>query len=141
MSGKMKKGILLAIAVVLIAVTGVVVVTKKGPHADAGPAAGSPPGMPQAMPARVTVIEEKPLRIWTSYSGRMAAVEFVELRPQVDGRIQEIKFTDGQLVNKGDVLFVIDPGPYEASVAEAQASAAGGRLPQAGRSAYGLSSP
>lgn len=118
----MKKGILVLAAVALIAVSGVVVVTKKGPHADAGPAAGAHPGMPQAMPARVAVIEEKPLRIWTSYSGRMAAVEFVELRPQVDGRIQEIKFTDGQLVNKGDVLFVIDPGPYEASVAQAQAA-------------------
>lgn len=77
---------------------------------------------PPPMPVKVAVIEKNPLRIWTSYSGRMEAVDYVELRPEVSGRIDEIKFEDGQIINKGDVLFVIDPRPYEASVKEAEAA-------------------
>lgn len=75
-----------------------------------------------AMPVSVVHVERKPLRIWTSYPGRMAAVDYVELRPEVSGRIQEIRFEDGQVVSKGDVLFVIDPRPYEATVREARAA-------------------
>lgn len=87
--------------------------------------ASSPEATPaehQAMPVKVALIEKKPLRIWTSYSGRMEAVDYVEIRPEVGGRIDEIKFEDGQVVNRGDVLFVIDPRPYEASVKEAEAA-------------------
>ncbi|MCB1782641.1 MAG: efflux RND transporter periplasmic adaptor subunit [Alphaproteobacteria bacterium] len=62
------------------------------------------------------------LRLWSTYSGRMNAVDFVELRPQVDGRIEEIKFADGDMVEKGDVLFVIEPGPFEATLEEAKAA-------------------
>lgn len=117
----MKKSLLAAGAVLVIVIAGATAFMTRGPHAESGHGAG-PHGMPPAMPAQVTVVEEKPLRLWTSYSGRLEAVEFVELRPQVDGRIQEVKFEDGQLVNEGDVLFVIDPRPYEARVAEAQAA-------------------
>lgn len=110
----------LAIAglLVLAAFTGLVF--QENHAARANPPAAD--GAPQAMPVTVTVIEKKPLRIWTSYSGRMQAVDYVELRPEVSGRIDEIKFEDGQLVNKGDVLFVIDPRPYEAAVREAEAA-------------------
>jgi len=124
----MKKGILLAaVALLLIAGGGFFAYKKFGPGAHAGAAAGGHgqqahggPGM--AMPVKVVVTEKKPLRIWTSYSGRLTAVEFVELRPQVDGRLEEIKFADGQIVNKGDVLFVIDPRPYEATLTQAEAA-------------------
>ncbi len=54
----------------------------------------------------------------------MAAVDSAEIRPQVSGRITEIRFQDGQTVQAGAVLFVIDPRPYEAAVAKAEADLA-----------------
>lgn len=74
------------------------------------------------MPATVTIVKRQLLRLWTSYSGRMVAVDYAEIRPEVNGRIEEIKFDDGDLVRKGDVLFVIDPDPYEAAFSEANAA-------------------
>ncbi|HEX4294582.1 MAG TPA: efflux RND transporter periplasmic adaptor subunit, partial [Rhizomicrobium sp.] len=53
--------------------------------------------------------------------GRMTAVTAADIRPEVVGRITEIRFTDGQSVHAGDILFVIDPRPYEAAVAKAEA--------------------
>lgn len=91
------------------------------------PASAQAPGGGQAMPVKVTIAEKKPLRIWTSFSGRLRAVDFVEIRPEVSGRIDEIKFEDGQTVNKGDTLLVIDPRPYQASVEQAQAAVNGAR--------------
>jgi multidrug efflux system membrane fusion protein len=52
----------------------------------------------------------------------MEAIDYVEIRPQVDGRIEEIKFKDGDLVEKDDVLIVIEPRPYEATYIEATAA-------------------
>jgi multidrug efflux system membrane fusion protein len=51
-------------------------------------------------------------------------VDFAEVRPEVSGRILEVRFRDGQSVKAGDVLFVIDPRPYEAAVAKAEANLA-----------------
>ena len=83
-------------------------------HASGGP----PPG---PMRVVVEVIKETPTQIWTEYSGRLSAVDYVELRPQVTGSVTEIRFEDGQDVAKGDILYVIDPAPYEAAVAQANA--------------------
>jgi multidrug efflux system membrane fusion protein len=94
-------------------------------------AQASAPGEQQAMPVKVAVVEKKPLRIWTSYSGRMEAVDYVELRPEVGGRIDEIRFEDGQIVKKDDILFVIDPRPYDASVKEAEAALSSAKNQQA----------
>ncbi|HIJ38928.1 MAG TPA: efflux RND transporter periplasmic adaptor subunit [Rhodospirillaceae bacterium] len=58
------------------------------------------------------------------YTGQFAAVEFVEIRAKVSGYLTEIHFTDGQMVAKGDLLFVIDPRPYENAVALARANVA-----------------
>lgn len=120
MTKKAKKRIGLASIGFFLVVIGFGLIANRADNAQANPAAEGAP--PQAMPVTVEIIEKKPLRIWTSYSGRMAAVDYVELRPEVGGRIDEIKFEDGQLVNKGDVLFVIDPRPYEASVKQAEAA-------------------
>ncbi|WP_242539692.1 efflux RND transporter periplasmic adaptor subunit [Trinickia mobilis] len=67
---------------------------------------------------------------WQSYSGRMEAVDRVEIRPLVSGTIVSVNFKDGALVKKGDVLFVIDPRPYQAEVdrAAAQLAAAQARV-------------
>nr|AAB58160.1 CeoA [Burkholderia cepacia] len=61
---------------------------------------------------------------WQSYSGRLEAVEKVDVRPQVSGTIVAVNFKDGALVKKGDVLFVIDPRPYQAEVDRAAAQLA-----------------
>lgn len=61
---------------------------------------------------------------WQSYSGRLEAVERVDIRPRVTGTITEVHFKNGAQVKKGDVLFTIDPAPYRAEVARAEAQLA-----------------
>ncbi len=61
---------------------------------------------------------------WQSYSGRLEAVDKVEIRPLVSGTIVSVNFRDGALVKKGDTLFVIDPRPYQAAVDQAAAQLA-----------------
>src|ERR1700761_4234668 len=87
-------------------------------------ATAAPPPAPAAVPVTVAAVDAKPVRIWSEFSGRMTAVDSAEVRPQVAGRITEIRFTNGQEVKAGDVLFVIDPRPFEAAVSKAQADLA-----------------
>ncbi|NOX91902.1 MAG: efflux RND transporter periplasmic adaptor subunit [Gammaproteobacteria bacterium] len=75
----------------------------------------------RVMPVEVTVIKERPVRIWKKFSGRLTAVDFVEIRPQASGLITDIRFKGGQLVNKKDILYVIDPRPYKVAVTKAKA--------------------
>jgi len=77
---------------------------------------------PQAMPVDVVEIVPEQIRIWKSFSGHIVAVDQSEIRPQVSGRITEVRFEDGQHVKKDDVLVVIDPRPYEASLNQAKAA-------------------
>ncbi|HEY7976957.1 MAG TPA: efflux RND transporter periplasmic adaptor subunit [Rhizomicrobium sp.] len=88
--------------------------------------ASTPPADAAQPPVPVTVAAVHPqsVRIWSQFSGRMTAVDSADVRPEVNGRITEIRFKDGQQVQAGDVLFVIDPRPYEAAVAKAQADLA-----------------
>ncbi len=62
-------------------------------------------------PPSVTVapVEQKEIVEWNEFTGHTEPVDSVEVRPRVSGYIQEVKFHSGQLVKKGDVLFVIDP--------------------------------
>jgi multidrug efflux system membrane fusion protein len=85
-------------------------------HASAKPAA--PPAPP---PAAVTVatLQAQTVKPFAEFSGRIDPVDYAEIRPQVAGRITEIRFKDGQQVKAGDVLFVIDPRPYQAAAAKA----------------------
>jgi membrane fusion protein, multidrug efflux system len=82
-----------------------------------------------APPPRVTVqtIAPRKVRVWSEFSGRLRAVDSAEIRPEVGGRITGVLFEDGQTVKAGDVLFIIDPRPYEAAVARAQAALASAR--------------
>ena len=61
---------------------------------------------------------------WDEYTGQFAAMEYVEIRARVSGYLTEIHFEDGQLVKEGDLLFVIDPRPYEATLGAARAQLA-----------------
>lgn len=63
----------------------------------------------------------KKVREWDQYTGRFQAVERVEIRARVSGYLASIHFKDGQLVQKGDLLFVIDQRPFEAELAAAEA--------------------
>lgn len=58
---------------------------------------------------------------WAEYSGRLEAVERVEIRPRVAGTLLAVHFRDGQLVRKGDLLFTLDPAPFEAELKRAEA--------------------
>ena len=72
---------------------------------------------------RVQVVEPevRTLTEWKEFTGRFEAVEMVELRARVTGYLDKVHFDDGQMVEKGDLLFEIDPRPYEAAVARAEA--------------------
>lgn len=74
-----------------------------------------------AQPVGVAEVIEKEVRSWKEFSGRLVAVERVEVRPQVSGTIESVNFSDGAMVKKGDLLFVIDPRPYEAELQSANA--------------------
>ena len=87
---------------------------------------GAPPAPP---PPEVTVatVVEREIADWDEFTGRLEAVETVEIRPRVSGYIQEVAFVEGEEVRKGDVLFVIDPRPYQAELARAAAELEGAR--------------
>ncbi len=72
----------------------------------------------------VSVPINKQIARWDEYTGRFDAVESVEVRPRVSGYIDAIHFTDGQMVKKDDVLFTIDPRPYQIAVDSAKADVA-----------------
>lgn len=116
------KKIGLVLVLVLLIGAGIYRAFDSGAAQDQPEGGGAWMGVPPAMPVTVEVMKKKPVHLWSSYSGRLEAVDYAEIRPQVDGRIEEIKFSDGDLVRKGDVLFVIEPGPYEATLTEAQAA-------------------
>jgi RND family efflux transporter MFP subunit len=78
---------------------------------------------------------QRDLDVPVSFLGQYSAVERVELRAQVGGTLAEIHFKDGDIVHKGDLLFVIDPEPYQIRMSQAQAQleAAKARLDLANR--------
>ena len=73
-----------------------------------------------AVPVTALTLRPQAVSPWAEFSGRIKAVDYAEIRPEVGGRITEIRFKDGQQVKKGDVLFVIDPRPYQAAVERAR---------------------
>ena len=82
----------------------------------------APAQAPQAPPAvTVSTPLQKEITEWDEFTGQFAAVDYVEVRARVSGYLTEIHFQDGQMVKQGDLLFVIDPRPYEATLAVAQA--------------------
>lgn len=69
-------------------------------------------------PVKVTAASPQPMTLtnWDSYPGHLEAVESVEVRPRVTGYVDSIHFVDGSEVKAGDLLFVIDPTPYQAEL-------------------------
>jgi RND family efflux transporter MFP subunit len=90
-----------------------------GASGQAGAAApAAPPEVTVAHPLAQELVE------WTEFTGRFAAVQEVELRARVSGYLATIDFRDGQIVDKGQSLFLIDPRPFEAALARARADLA-----------------
>ncbi len=87
-------------------------------------ASGDPPAAPPPMTVTVQTLAPQKIRVWSEFSGRLHAVDAAEVRPEVGGRITAVRFEDGETVKAGDILFVIDPRPYEAAVARARANLA-----------------
>src|SRR3546814_2238065 len=77
--------------------------------------------MPPPPEVSVATVLSKPVHQWDTFNGRVTAVESVQLRPRVSGYVQRVAFDEGQEVEKGDLLFVIDPRPYQAALDQAQA--------------------
>src|SRR6185437_12522192 len=103
----------------LAAAAAVAVVTVSGCSSDAAAQhAATPPPAAQVTVARVisrTVTDSE------TFSGRFSAVDHVDIRPRVSGYISSVNFVDGTVVHKGQVLFVIDPRPYQADYQRAEA--------------------
>jgi multidrug efflux system membrane fusion protein len=85
--------------------------------ASAAAAAPKPP-----TPVVVETLKPRKIRLWSEFSGRLHAIDYAEIRPEVSGYITAVKFADGQLVKAGDLLVVIDPRPYQAAVERDEAS-------------------
>ena len=87
---------------------------KKNVAASAG-AARPAPAVQVAKPLH------KSVEFWDDYTARLEALAYVELRARVGGYLQKVAFKEGEFVKEGDLLFVIDPRPYEAALASAKA--------------------
>lgn len=73
-------------------------------------------------PVDVVVVAPTEIRVWHEFSGRLQAVDRVEIKPRVSGMISDVHFREGGKVSKDDLLFVIDKRPYQASLDRAKAA-------------------
>ena len=111
-----------------LSVIATAIISLQGDRAQA--TANSAPPAPQVS---VATVAESDITAWDEFSGRLEAVERVEVRSRVAGAVQSVHFREGALVRQGDLLITIDPAPYaaEAERAEAQVGAAQARQAQA----------
>ena len=110
-----------------LAVAGLIVVAiglGSTGHRALAQAPAAPPAVTVSTPLQKEITE------WDEFTGQFAAVDYVEIRARVSGYLTEIHFADGEIVKKGDLLFVIDPRPFEIArdSAEAQIAQAQARL-------------
>jgi len=113
-----------------LALAGIVAITATAwGLSGSNEAQANTPVATQATPVDVAAVVSRNIIDWQYFSGRMEAVDRVEIRPQVSGVLTAVHFKDGAIVKKGDPLFTIDQRPYAAEVARAQAqvAAAGAR--------------
>ncbi|HET6795858.1 MAG TPA: efflux RND transporter periplasmic adaptor subunit [Gemmatimonadales bacterium] len=86
-----------------------------------------PPAAPPLPTVTVAPVAQREVAEWDEFTGRLQAVDQVEIRPRVSGYITRVMFDEGKEVRKGEVLFEIDPRPYQAELARAQAELEGAR--------------
>ncbi|CAN7327758.1 efflux RND transporter periplasmic adaptor subunit [Neorhizobium sp. LjRoot104] len=104
----------------LIAGASVYLDLPQGANAAPATAAAAAP----AVPVTVATMEPHSVSTWQEFSGRLEAVDRVQIRPRVTGTIQSVHFREGGLVKQGDLLVSIDPEPYQAAVAQAEGQVA-----------------
>ena len=116
---------LIAGAVALVAL-GAAGIGQFGQPALANPGPAAPP----ATPVSVAQVVSQDVSAWNEFSGRLEAVDRVDVRARVSGAVQAVHFREGSLVKAGDLLVTIDPAPYQAEVQrlEAQVAAAQARV-------------
>ena len=73
----------------------------------------APPPPPPPPAVTVAVVPERDVKEWDEFTGRLEAVDAVEIRPRVSGYIKRVTFAEGKEIRKGEVLFEIDPRPYQ----------------------------
>jgi multidrug efflux system membrane fusion protein len=120
-------GLTLAGLALVTAVAGFALIgAAPGNHGQANDAGKTPP----ATPVSIAVVEQRDVVVFEEFSGRLEAVERVDVRSRVAGAVQAVHFREGALVKAGDRLITIDPAPYAAEVArlEAQVAAAQARV-------------
>jgi RND family efflux transporter MFP subunit len=107
-----------------------------GPHLLSSTALQTAAVAPPAVEVSTPLQQDVATRL--QFLGQFSAVDKVELRPQVGGTLTGIGFKDGDIVHKGDLLFVIDPTPYQIKLSEAKAqlASAQARVDLANREAY-----
>jgi membrane fusion protein, multidrug efflux system len=89
---------------------------------EASPAA--PPGGPPPVPVRAVPVEVRDVELSDELTGRIEAVDTVEIRPRVSGTVDAVRYREGDVVARGAVLFVIDARPYRAALDRATADLA-----------------
>jgi len=104
----------------LIAGAAVYLELPQGANAAQAQAAAPAP----AVPVTVATINPRNVTTWQEFSGRLEAVDRVQIRPRVAGIIQQVHFREGGLVKQGDLLVSIDAEPYKAAVAQAEGQVA-----------------
>jgi multidrug efflux system membrane fusion protein len=77
-----------------------------------------------ALPVSVSLVEQRNVALWDEFSGRLEAIERVEVRSRVAGAVKAVHFREGALVKQNELLITIDPDPYAAEVARAEAQVA-----------------
>lgn len=120
MSLSRKQLTLSAVILAVFATGGSFILFQEKADAKATPTASSPP----AATVDVAHVINQTITDWQEYSGRLEAIDQVDVRPQVSGKLIAVHFKDGSLVNKGDLLFTIDPRPFEAELNRAKAQLA-----------------
>lgn len=111
------KAIMIAVGILILGGIAAITVNSR--------AAKPPVAAPAPASVSVASVLEKKVTEWDDFSGRVEAIDRVEIRPRVGGTIDEVHFQEGQLVKKGQLLFTIDPRPYQAELARADAAVAG----------------
>jgi len=110
-----------------LAAVATAVFTLGSPTAGATSSQAAPP----ATPVSVATVVAGDVATWDEFSGRLEAVERVDIRSRVAGTVQSVHFREGALVNKGDLLITIDPAPYAAEVERAAAQVVAAQARQA----------
>ncbi|MDR6873999.1 multidrug efflux system membrane fusion protein [Bosea sp. BE125] len=100
-----------------VSLAAVIIVNATANHAQGD----TPPAAPPATPASVATVEQRDLVAWAEFSGRLEAIERVEVRSRVSGVIEAVHFREGSLVKQGDLLISIDQAPYLAEFERTQA--------------------